>query len=58
MPKRVTSGMVHLRFLAPGQHSSEKVSQRWRAISDTVFDLTDRGTEPQTCRTDSDMLNH
>ena len=28
-PKRVTSGGVRLRGLAPGQHSSEDTSQRW-----------------------------
>ena len=35
-PKRVTSGGAHLRGLAPGLHSSEKTSQRWRAVGDTV----------------------
>ena len=29
-PKRVTSGGIRLRGLAPGQHSSEETSQRWR----------------------------
>ena len=29
-PKRVTSGGIHLRGLAPGQHSSEETSQRCR----------------------------
>ena len=28
--KRVTSGEIHLRGLAPGQHSSKKTLQRWR----------------------------
>ena len=32
----ITSGGTHLRDLAPGQHSSEKTSQRWRAAGDTV----------------------
>ena len=31
---------VHLHGLAPGQHSSEETSQRWRAVIDTVSDLT------------------
>ena len=31
-PKRVTSGGVHLRGLAPGQHSCEETSQRWRQL--------------------------
>ena len=35
-PKRVTSGGVHLLDLAPGQHSSEETSQRWRAVGGTV----------------------
>ena len=30
-PKRVTSGGTYLRGLAPGQHSFEEMSQRWRA---------------------------
>ena len=29
-PKRVTSGGIHLRGLAPGQHSSEETSQLQR----------------------------
>ena len=35
-PKRVTSCGAHLRGLAPGLHSSEETSQRWRAVGDTV----------------------
>ena len=35
-PKRVTSGGVHLRGLAPGQHSSEETSQRWQAVGDNA----------------------
>ena len=35
-PKRVTSSGAHLRGLAPGLHSSEETSQRWRAVGDTV----------------------
>ena len=35
-PKRVTSGGAHIRCLAPGQHSSEEILQRWRAVGDTV----------------------
>ena len=34
--KRVTSGGAHLRGSAPGLHSSEETSQRWRAVGDTV----------------------
>ena len=32
-PKRVTSSGAHLRDLAPGQHSSEKTSQRWETLA-------------------------
>ena len=35
-PKRVTSGGAHLRGLASGQHSTKEMSQRWRAVGDTV----------------------
>ena len=35
-PKRVTSCGAHLRGLAPGLHSSEETSLRWRAVGDTV----------------------
>ena len=35
-PKRVTSCGAHLRGSAPGQHSSEESSQRWRVVGDTV----------------------
>ena len=52
MPKRVTSGAVHLRGLAPGRHSSEKTLQQWRHCAD----LTGPGIEPHTSRTDSVRL--
>ena len=48
----------HLRCLAPEQHSSEETSPRWRAVGDTVFDLTGLGIEPKTSPTDSVALNH
>ena len=35
-PKRVTSCGAHLRGLAPGLHSSEETSQRWRVVGNTV----------------------
>ena len=56
--KRVTSGGVHLRSLAPGQHSFEETSQRWRAVGDTVSNLIDPGIEPTTSRADSDVFHH
>ena len=34
-PKGVASGGIHLRGLAPEQHSSEETSQRWRAVGDS-----------------------
>ena len=55
-PKRVTGGGGHLSGLAPGQHSSEEISQRWRAVGNTVYDLTGPGMEPQTSSADSDVL--
>ena len=49
---------VHLRGIAPGEHScSEETSQRWRAVGDTVPDLSGPGIEPQTFRADSDVRN-
>ena len=56
-PKHVTRGGAHLRGLAPGQHSSEATSKRWRAAGDTVPDLTEPGIEPQPSRADGDVLN-
>ena len=44
--KRVASGGAHLRGLTPGLRSSEETSQRWRAVGDTVYDLT--GAEIKT----------
>ena len=55
-PKRVTSGGIHLRGLAPGRHSSEETSQWWRAGGDMASDLTGPGTEPKASHTDS--FNH
>ena len=55
--KRVASGEIHLRDLAPGQHSSEETSQRWRAEGGTVSDLTGLGIEPQIYSADSDVFN-
>ena len=51
-------GEVHLRVLAPGQHSFEETSQRWRTARDNVSDLTGPGIEPTTFRTDEDVFNH
>ena len=46
-PKRVTSGEIHLRGLAPGQRSSEETSQRWRAVA-TLFSIwLTRGSNPK-----------
>ena len=46
-PKRVTSGGVHLRSVAPGNIAT--VASRWRHCAD----LTGPGIKPQTSRTDS-----
>ena len=44
-------GAQHLRVIAPGQHrSSEEKSHRWRAVGNTVSDLTCARFEPQTSR--------
>ena len=47
-----SSNLHYIRDLALGLHSSEGTSQRLRAVGCTA-DLTDRGFEPQTSRTDS-----
>ena len=44
-PMCVKNNGAHLRGLAPKQHSSEETSQRWRAVGDTVPDLTGPGIE-------------
>ena len=51
--KPVTSGGVHLCDLAPGRRSFEDTSLRWRAVGDSVPDLTGLGIEPKTSCTDS-----
>ena len=56
IPKRVTSGGVYLRSLAPGPHSSEETSQRWRAFFDSGSDWTDPRIQPQTSRTVSNNV--
>ena len=56
-PKRVgTSGGDHLGDLARWQHSFEGTSQRRRAVGDPASDLTGPEIEPQTFRTDSNIL--
>ena len=53
MLTRVTSGVVRLRDLMPGQHSSEVMSQLWRHRV-----RSDRPRiEPQTSLTVSGILN-
>ena len=47
-PTHLTSGGANRRRLAHGQHSFEDMWQRWRAISDTAFDLTDPGIKPRS----------
>ena len=56
MPKRVTSGWVHLRNLAPGQHSSEEMSQWRQTVGNTTSNWTSPVIKPQTSRTDNNVL--
>ena len=48
--KRVTSGQVHLRVIAPEDNkiSFEEMSEQWQAVGNTASDLTDLKFEPQT----------
>ena len=52
--KRAMSSGIHLRGFAPGQYSSEETSQQWRAVGDTMANLTGPGIKLQTFQTDSD----
>ena len=56
--KRETSGGVHIRDLALGQHmlreNVDAVASRWRHC----VDLTGPGIELQTFRTDSNVFNN
>ena len=47
-PKSVTSNGAEFLGLAHVLHSSEETWQRWRAVGNTVSDLTGPGIEPQT----------
>ena len=55
-PKRVTSDGAYFRGLALGQHSSKETPKQWRAVSDTVSEMTGPGFEPQTCCTGKNAL--
>ena len=48
----VTSSGAQLRDTALAQPSSEETSQGWRAVGETVSDLTGPEIEAQTYRTD------
>ena len=54
--KRGTSGGIHLLGLAPRQHSSEKTSQRWRGIGNTVSALIGAVFELVSSSSSSDVL--
>ena len=56
--KRVTNGGLHLRGLAPEEHSPEETSQLCWAVGKTVSDLTGLRNKPKTSRTDSDVFNY
>ena len=43
----MTSGGIHLRDLALGQHSSDETSQRWRPLGNTVSDFIARKSNPR-----------
>ena len=51
-PKRVTSGGAHFHVIAPANNTApfEEMSQRWRAVGNTVSDLTGPRFEPLTSR--------
>ena len=53
--KRTSSGVAHLRGVAPEQHISKETLQRWQAVGDTLCDITDPGIERRTSRTNSDV---
>ena len=57
-PKRVRSGGMLLRGLAPGQHRFEGISQWCRVVGDTVSDLTGLRIKPRISRIVSDALNN
>ena len=58
MPKRVTSGGVHLGGLAPGLHSSEERSQRRLTVGDIVTDLTEPGIKPMSSCVENDVFTY
>ena len=53
-PKHVTSGGIHLRGLAPEQHSCKQMSHRKRAVDG----LTGPGIDPQTICKHPGGLDH
>ena len=57
-PMCVTRGEAHLLDLETGQHSSEETTQRWRAVGDTVPNMTGPAIKLRTSRTDSHVFNH
>ena len=46
-PKSVTSGGAHARGLAPEHQNPEETRQRWRAVGNTVSDLTGPESNPR-----------
>ena len=54
--KRVTIGGAHLRGLVPEQLRSEETPRWWRAVGDTVSDLTEPGFEPQSSGTNDSVF--
>ena len=54
-PKCVMSSGAHLCCFAPGQHISAETLQ-WRAVGDTVSNLSGSEIKPQTSRTNNVRL--
>ena len=46
--ERLTNGGADLRCLAPGQHTSEEMSQRWRTVGNTVPIRLARESNPES----------
>ena len=50
------SGRPHLHGLAPGQHSFEETSLRWRAVGEVAPDSSGQVVEPIISHADSESL--
>ena len=50
MPNRVLGGEAQLRVIVGNTAPLKDMLQRWKAVGNTVFDLTSPRFEPQTSR--------